>query len=426
MSSLWPAPRATAPVRARVDVPGSKSHTNRALLLAALAERPSMLGAPLRARDTDLMCAALRGLGVQIDDAGEDYRVTPGALHGAVIDTGLAGTVMRFVPPVAGLAAGLSTFDGDPYARERPMAVLIDALRQAGVEIDDAGTGRMPFTLAGRGSVPGGAIEIDSSASSQFVSALLLAGARYDKGIELRHVGDAPVPSLPHIALTVAALRNRGVHVDDSTPNVWQIAPGPVAAHDEVIEPDLSNAAPFLAAALVTGGQVRVPRWPKATEQAGDQLRNLLTEMGAEVSLDDDALTVTGRGSITGLDADLHEVGELAPVLAALAALADTPSTFQGIGHLRGHETDRLAAIADNIEALGGEVTQLPDGLVITPRTLHGGAWPSYADHRMAQAGAVVGLAVDAVQVEDIATTGKTLPDFPAMWTDMLRPQATR
>lgn len=407
-------------------MPGSKSHTNRALLLAALAGGPSRLGAPLRARDTDLMCAALRGLGVQIDDTGDDCIVTPGELHGAIVDTGLAGTVMRFVPPMAALAFGLSTFDGDPYARERPMAVLIDALRQAGVEIDDAGTGRMPFTLAARGSVPGGAVEIDSSASSQFVSALLLAGARYDKGIELRHVGDAPVPSLPHITLTVAALRKRGVHVDDSTSNVWRVAPGQIAAHDEAIEPDLSNAAPFLAAALVAGGQVRVPRWPAVTEQAGDRLRQLLAAMGAEVSLDDDALTVTGSGSITGIEADLHEVGELTPVLAALAALAETPSTFRGIGHLRGHETDRLAAIADNISALGGAVTQQPDGLVITPRTLHGGIWPSYADHRMAQAGAVVGLAVDAVQVEDIATTGKTLPDFPAMWTALLRPPATR
>ncbi len=420
MSSLWPAPLAPAPVHARVDVPGSKSHTNRALLLGALADGPSRLGSPLRARDTELMCGALQGLGVRIDRSDDSWAVTPGALHGTSVDTGLAGTVMRFVPPLAALAAGRSTFDGDRYARERPMSVLIDGLRQAGVEIDDRGTGQMPFTVAGSGSVRGGVVEIDSSASSQFVSALLLAGARYEKGIEVRHVGAAPVPSLPHIEMTVAALRRRGVQVDDSTAQVWRVAPGPVAALDEVIEPDLSNAAPFLAAALVTGGQVHIPRWPSATDQPGDALRALLTAMGAEITVDDTGLTLTGAGSITGVDADLHDVGELTPVLAAIAAVARTPSTFRGIAHLRGHETDRLAAIAANLSALGADVAQRADGLAITPRPLRGAVWPCYADHRMAQAGAVLGLVVAGVAVDDIASTGKTLPDFPGMWTAML------
>ncbi|HEV7205573.1 MAG TPA: 3-phosphoshikimate 1-carboxyvinyltransferase [Jatrophihabitans sp.] len=416
----WAAPRAERPVRATVAVPGSKSLTNRLLLLAAIADGPSRLIAPLRARDTELMATALRGLGVGIDDDGGDWVVTPGSLHAAAIDTGLAGTVMRFVPPLAALADGPVSFDGDEYARERPMATLLDGLRQAGVDIDDGGRGRMPFTVLGRGSVAGGSVHIDASASSQFVSGLLLAAARYDKGVEITHTGDGSVPSLPHIDMTLAVLQAAGVDASCVAPGVWHVAPGPVAAGQHEVEPDLSNAAPFLAAALVTGGAVTVPGWPAATTQAGDALRDLLAAMGADVRLDGGGLTVTGTGTITGLAADLHDVGELTPVLAAAAALADGPSTFTGIGHLRGHETDRLAALCTELTNLGGDVVEHPDGLSITPRELHAGVWRAYADHRMATAGAVIGLAVAGVEVDDIGTTYKTLPDFPGMWSALL------
>jgi 3-phosphoshikimate 1-carboxyvinyltransferase len=416
----WVAPRATGPVRATVVLPGSKSLTNRLLLLAALADGPSRLVAPLRARDTLLMVEALRGLGVDITDDAADWIVTPHRLRGARIDTGLAGTVMRFVPPVAALADGPVIFDGDAYARERPMATLLDGLRQAGVEVDDGGRGRLPFTVLGHGAAPGGAVRIDASASSQFVSGLLLAGARYDKGIELTHTGGRRVPSQPHIDMTIAVLNAAGVDAEQSEPGTWRVAPGPVAAGTRVVEPDLSNAAPFLAAALVTKGTVRVPLWPSVTTQAGDALRGLLAAMGADVRIDDDALTVSGTGSIKGLDADLHEVGELTPVLAVLAALAESPSSLQGIGHLRGHETDRLAALSTELTRLGGDVAEEADGLTITPRRLHGGAWRAYADHRMATAGAVLGLAVDGVEVDDIECTTKTLPDFPGMWSALL------
>jgi 3-phosphoshikimate 1-carboxyvinyltransferase len=328
---------------------------------------------------------------------------------------------MRFVPPVAALASGVSHFDGDPEARRRPMAPLLDGLRQAGVEVDDGGRGRLPFSVRG-GQVPGGMVSIDASSSSQFVSALLLAGARYDKGIEVRHVGAAPVPSAPHVAMTVAALRDRGVEVDDGQPDVWRVASSALAARDETVEPDLSNAAPFLAAALVTGGTVEVPSWPARTTQAGDALRGLLADFGAEVLLDDSGLTVTGPGVVHGIDVDLNAVGELTPVIAAVAALADAPSRLRGIGHLRGHETDRLAALAADLTGLGGAVREERDRLTITPRPLHGGMWRAFADHRTAQAGAVVGLAVPGVEIDDISTTTKTLPDFPGMWMAMLRP----
>jgi len=416
----WPAPHAAGPVDARIELPGSKSLTNRLLVLAALADGPSRISRPLRARDSLLMARALTALGADVADDGPDWVVTPGELHGAVIDTGLAGTVMRFVPPVAALADGAVTFDGDDYARERPMWTLIDGLRQAGATVDDAGRGRLPFTVRGTGSVPGGSVAIDTSASSQFVSGLLLAGARYDRGIEIVHTGSGAVPSRPHIEMTLQALRAAGVRADQTGPTSWQVLPGPITARDVVIEPDLSNAAPFLAAALVTAGCVRIPGWPAVTTQAGDALRDLLARMGAEVSLDDGVLSVRGTGTITGIDADLREVTELATVIAALAALADSPSELRGLAHTRGHETDRVAALAREINNLGGAVVETEDSLQITPRPLHGGLWKVYADHRMATAGAVLGLAVEGVSIDDIAATTKTLPDFPGLWAELL------
>lgn len=424
MSELWPAPVATSPVRATVAPPGSKSLTNRALVIAALADSPSRLRRPLRARDTLLMSAALRSLGVRIEHAGGagevDWAVTPGPLRGpADVDCGLAGTIMRFLPPVAVLADGPVRFDGDPRARERPLGVVLEALRALGADIDDEGRGALPFTITGRAGFPGGAVTIDTSASSQFVSGLLLAGARYDKGVAVHHDG-RQVPSMPHIDMTVAALRAAGIEVDDAEPNTWRVAPGPVAGLDVEIEPDLSNAAPFLAAALVTGGEVRVPGWPARTTQAGDALRDLLTRFGGECVLDEAGLTVRGTGRVAGIDADLHDASELTPVMAALAALADSPSQLRGVGHIRGHETDRLAALATELNGLGGNVTETEDGLAIRPAAMRGGVFRSYGDHRMAQAGAVLGLAIPDIRIEDIGTTTKTLPDFPGMWHRML------
>ncbi|MBV9592923.1 MAG: 3-phosphoshikimate 1-carboxyvinyltransferase [Actinobacteria bacterium] len=405
----------------RVELPGSKSLTNRLLILAALADGPSRVRRPLRARDTDLMADALRRLGVGIIEDGDDWCVEPAPLTGDVdVDTGLAGTVMRFVPPVAALAAGPVRFDGDPYARERPMATLIDGLRQLGILVEDGGSGRLPFTVNGNGAVAGGRVRLDASASSQFVSALLLAGARYDRGLEVEHIGAGAVPSTPHLDMTVATLRAAGVAAERTGARSWVVPPGPIRAQDVDVEPDLSNAAPFLAAAMVTGGVVEVPNWPTGTTQPGDALRDLFAWMGADVQRDGDALVVRGPEAIRGIEADLRDVSELATVIAAVAALAQGPSKLTGLAHVRGHETDRLAALSRELRNLGTEVEELPDGLVITPRPLHAGRWRSYADHRMATAGAVLGLAVGGVTVEDIATTGKTLPDFPRRWARLV------
>ncbi|MFC7879200.1 3-phosphoshikimate 1-carboxyvinyltransferase [Isoptericola sp. NPDC057391] len=421
----WAAPVATGPLDATVEVPGSKSLTNRLLVLAALADGPGTLRGALRSRDADLMIGALRALGARIDE-GDDpstLRVTPGPLRGDVdVDTGLAGTVMRFLPPVAALADGPVRFDGDPEARVRPMLPVLAALGSLGVRVTSPVGGtptHLPFTVHGTGRVAGGAVDVDASASSQFVSALLLAGARFERGLTLRHIGTT-LPSLPHIAMTVATLRDVGVEVDDSRDGIWQVAPGPVAARDVRVEPDLSNAAPFLAAALVGGGTVRVPGWPTETTQPGALLPDLFTRLGAEARQDGDVLTVTGTGEVHGADLDLHAAGELAPTFAVLAALADSPSRLRGIAHLRGHETDRLAALATEITRLGGRAEETRDGLVITPRPLHGGLFRTYADHRMATSAAVLGLRVPGVRVENVGTTAKTLPGFDGMWERML------
>jgi 3-phosphoshikimate 1-carboxyvinyltransferase len=340
---------------------------------------------------------------------------------GTFIDCGLAGTVMRFVPPIAALALGPVAFDGDESARRRPMRTTIDSLRALGVEVNDDGRGRLPFSLYGTGTVAGGAIEVDASQSSQFVSGLLLAGARFENGLQLTHTGDT-LPSMPHIEMTIATLAGRGVTVESPTPGQWNIAPGTIAGGSVDIEPDLSNAAPFLVAALIAGGTVTITGWPDETTQVGAHLEQLLPLFGATVSRRDGNLTVDGGAgliggaTISGVDLDLSLGGELAPALVALAALADGPSRITGIGHLRGHETDRLAALAAEINALGGSVTELDDGLAIDPRPLHGGLWHSYEDHRMATAGAIIGLAISGVLIDDIATTAKTLPQFPELW----------
>ncbi|WP_087509496.1 3-phosphoshikimate 1-carboxyvinyltransferase [Cellulomonas iranensis] len=417
----WSAPVADGPIDATVAVPGSKSLSNRYLVLAALADGPSTLRSLLVSRDTRLMAAALETMGVTVDLGADAARVTPGALRGHVtVDCGLAGTVMRFLPPVAALADGPVHFKGDVEALVRPMGPLLQGLRALDVRVDDDGEpGHLPFTVHGRGAVRGGSVDVDASGSSQFVSGLLLAAARFDQGLTLRHTGPT-LPSLPHIEMTVDVMRAAGVVVDDSRPEIWHVEPGTVAGRDVQVEPDLSNAAPFLCAAMVAGGSVRVPGWPARTTQPGGLLPGILTRMGATATLDGDVLTVTGTGEVRGVDLDLRAAGELAPTIAALAALADSPTRLRGIAHLRGHETDRLAALAAEITRLGGQAEQTSDGLVVTPRPLHGGTWRTYADHRMATAGALVGLRAPGVAVEDVATTAKTLPCFVDLWAGML------
>ena len=426
----WPAHfRGNKPVDVSVVIPGSKSVTNRALILASQADSPSILRRPLISRDSELMVAGLRALGIGIVEKSElvngqeeiQWIITPTKMHGGVkVDVGNAGTVMRFLPPLAALANGEVAFDGDPRSYERPLGPVIKALEELGISINHDGRYSLPMKLHGTGNIPGGALTIDASASSQFLSALLLVAPSFDKGLVATHKGGA-LPSMPHIEMTVEMLRDFGAQVKiDSAQQSWSVKPGTLHGKDFVIEPDLSNAAPFLSLAMVCGGSVTVADWPIKTTQPGDQLRTILTQMGAKISMSQAGLTLTGTGAIHGIDIDLHDVGELTPSIAALAALADSPSHLRGIAHLRLHETDRLAALTREINALGGNVVEEESALHITPAPLHGGVFHTYEDHRLATAGAVIGLVVPDIEVENIATTRKTLPDFPGLWSSLL------
>jgi len=423
---LWRAPfRGNNPITAAITIPGSKSATNRALILAALAKTPSTLRKPLHSRDSALMIAGLKAIGCGItQESNGDLIITPGKFFGpASVDVGNAGTVMRFLPPVAALANGLVHFDGDARSHERPVGPVISALEELGVSIEHSNRYSLPLTINGSGAIKGGALEIDASASSQFISALLLIGPATQIGITIKDIG-VSLPSLPHIEMTIEMLKKFGAKIESKINTdgrrEWRVEPGELLGQDLVIEPDLSNAAPFMAAAMISGGDVVIADWPKSTAQPGDQLRKIFTEMGAKLEFVGSDLKISGTGKIHGIDIDLHAVGELTPSIAAVAALADSPSSLRGIGHLRLHETDRLAALATELNALGGDVDEEESALHISPAPLHSGIFHTYDDHRLATAGAMIGLAIDGIQVENIATTQKTLPDFPGTWQQML------
>lgn len=472
----WPAPLAPASSEAAgknalVHIPGSKSLTNRYLLLAALADSPSYLRAPLHSRDSALMIEALRQLGAGIElvptdsPFGPDVKVTPLSFveaHSAQaqsdsaqsrtvsIECGLAGTVMRFVPALAALLPGEFAFDGDPHARQRPMGPVLEGLRQLGVQVDcEQGENALPFVLRSPGlasaeGVPEApVVRIDASTSSQFVSALLLMAPRLPQGMVLVHEGSS-VPSIPHIQMTVEALRQMGIRVQEHYPNQgneteggeyrWTVHPGSFPGFEMTIEPDLSNAGPFLAAAVVTGESVTIPHWPApaadssaGTTQVGDMWRELLPALGARVSYAEGRLTVTGPRELPEGDFsfDLSAGGELAPTMAAACAFVKGRVELTGIAHLRGHETDRLAALAAEINRLGGSAHDTADSLVIeAPIPAATEAEQvlarTYDDHRMATFAAIIGLRRGNVVVQNVATVAKTMPEFTAMWEDML------
>lgn len=469
----WPAPLAPASSEAAgknalVHIPGSKSLTNRYLLLAALADSPSYLRAPLHSRDSALMIEALRQLGPGIElvptdsPFGPDVKVTPlnfaqadsaqaqSVSQAVSIECGLAGTVMRFVPALAALLPGEFAFDGDPHARQRPMGPVLEGLRQLGVQVEcEQGENALPFVLrspglaSAEGVSEAPVVRIDASASSQFVSALLLMAPRLPQGMVLVHEGSS-VPSIPHIQMTVEALRQMGIRVHEHYPSQdnkaeggeyrWTVHPGSFPGFEMTIEPDLSNAGPFLAAAVVTGESVTIPHWPApaadssaGTTQVGDMWRELLPALGARVSYAEGQLTVTGPAQLPEGDFsfDLSAGGELAPTMAAACAFVKGRVELTGIAHLRGHETDRLAALAAEINRLGGSAHDTADSLVLeAPIPATPEAQPvlarTYEDHRMATFAAIIGLRRPNVVVQNVATVAKTMPEFTAMWEDML------
>lgn len=422
----YTAPDTSGAVNSTLTIPGSKSLTNRELIIAAIADGPGRLIGPLHSDDSRRMVEALRALGVGIEEVegarefGPDLVVTPAPLVGGTeIDCGQAGTVMRFIAPLAGLATHDVHLTADENALHRPMGAMITAMRDLGVDIDDEGTWSLPFTIRGHGRIRGGRIEIDASASSQFVSGLLLAAPRFDVGLHLIHTGEH-LPSLPHIDMTIESLSRRGIRIERPAVGEWLVEAGVPRAKEIAIEPDLSNAAPFLAAAMVTGGEVSITGWPLHSTQPGALLPEILQAMGAHVGRHSGTMTVRSGDSIRGLELDLSAASELSPTIVGLAAFADAPTTIRGIGHIRMHETDRIAALIGNLTALGGDVEELPDGLRIHPRPLHGGHWPAHHDHRMATTGALIGLRVPGIVIDDIGTTAKTLPEFTQLWERML------
>lgn len=451
--AVWTAPQPSGPVRAHVSLPGSKSLTNRYLLAAALGEEPAVIRRPLISRDTALMAQALAAMGAGVEGDGAAIVVTPGPLRGARINVGLAGTVMRFVPPIALFARGDVVFDGDEAARTRPIAPLVRALEQLGGQIahstSASGQAALPMTVKGKGAVAGGTVEIDASGSSQFVSALLLAAPRMEKGLDIRHTGRR-IPSAPHIAMTVDVLREAGIAVraiDGSgrsgglspsvepppgngsaargglgaeppgSPTRWTVEPGIPRIGDVTVEPDLSNAGPFLAAAMATGGET-ILDWPDS-RQPGSAYRELFEAMGARTRAADGRLALRGPATIGPIDADMHDVGELVPTVAAVAAFADGPSALRNIGQLRGHETDRLAALVAELTKVGATAQIEGDDLLIEPGPPRPTTIETYADHRMATFGAILGLRIPGLRVANIETTAKTFPQFVDMWEDL-------
>ncbi len=366
------------------------------------------------------MIKALSSLGVKIEIDEDLWKITPGPLMGpAGIDVGNAGTVMRFLPPLAALAKGLISFDGDPRSHQRPLGPVIKALEKLGVSIEHQGRYSLPLVINGAGYINGGEVEIDASASSQFLSSLLLVAPLMKQGLKIKSVGKN-LPSKPHIEMTIAMLAQYGAVVDTSIANQWSVKPTTLSGVDLVIEPDLSNAAVFMAAPLVSGGEVIIKDWPRKTTQPGDQLRQIFSEMGGVVEFVEQGLRVRSGGQIRGIDIDLGDVGELTPVIAALACFANSPSHLRGIGHLRLHETDRLSALKNELTALGAGVIEEEGALRILPKPMKAGVFHTYEDHRLATAGALIGLAVDGVEVENIETTKKTITDFPALWSQLL------
>lgn len=431
--SYWPAPTAAGPIHAQVTLPGSKSQTSRALVIGTIAAKPTLISGALASRDSYMAARAMQSLGAEIEFLdNSDVAVHPPEVlrGGSTIDCGQAGTVMRFGSALAAFADGKTTLVGDASAANRPLRPLMDSLKALGASVKYGGKpGYLPVTIKG---VPARAkkaraklknedtVRVDTSSSSQYLSALMLASPLINERVSLRAEGR--VPSWPYVAMSLDMLADQGVHIERTSSWSWLTDPTRPVGNPIAIEPDLSNAGPFLASVLLTGGQVTIPHWPAKTDQVGKYWLELLPLFGANVALSATGLTVSAPEGLTwpGLEYDLGACGELAPTVAALCLFATSPSTLSGIGHLRGHETDRLDALATEIKRLGGSARVLRDGIRIEPAPLTGARLESYEDHRMATFGAIVGLRVPGCSVFDIATTAKTLPNFPERWDAML------
>jgi len=409
------------PVVARLAAPASKSVTNRALLCAALADGTSRLTGAAAGDDADAMAAALAELGAGVD-RGDPARWRVAGTGGRPasparpLDARLSGTTMRFLAAAATLTPAGAVVTGRPPLLRRPVGPLVAALRALGAAVADAGGGLPPVTAAG-GGLDGGRATVDAGASSQFASAVLLVApyARHGVVLAAERLGAAA-----YVELTAALMRRFGARVEPAGPAAWRVAAGhPYRAAELAIEYDASAAAHLFALAAATGGQVTVTNATPGTLQPDAALPELLAAMGATVTRDGPALTVRGPERLDAVDADLSAMPDQVTTVAAVAALAGGRSRLRGVGVARGHETDRLAALAAELAKLGVAVTELPDGLVVAgagPDRLRPARLATWGDHRMAMALAAVAARVPGVVIDDPGCVAKTYPGF---WDDL-------
>lgn len=411
--------RPIAPVRhplvdKRVRVPASKSVANRELVLSAIAHGRSRLElGPLDpGADVRTMATALAGMGYSVRWEGARVTVTGAGdvtpAGDATVDAQEAGTVARFGTAVAALGAREVRIDGSPRLRTRPMAELVIALRTLGATIDGEA---LPLTL--RGPLIGGEVDVPGYESSQFASALLLVAARMRDGLHLRIVG--PLVSAPYVDLTVSALASRGVRVERPSPHELVIGPQKVKSRSLEIPGDVTAATYPAAAAAILGGWVTITN-ARARVEAGGQgdarFFELIENMGCEVRRRGDSVTVRREGQLHGIVANVMDCSDTFPTLAVIATQADTPTELTGIAHTRAQESDRVAAVAAGIAALGGRAQAYRDAIRIEPTPLHDGVVDAAGDHRIAMAFSVLGLQVPGVAIKGWSAVGKTFPDF--------------
>jgi 3-phosphoshikimate 1-carboxyvinyltransferase len=421
------------PVDATVTVPGSKSITNRALMVAALARGTSHLSGVLDADDTAAMTDCLRLLGAQIDlDPGSATMVVTGmsgtpraprAGEDLVLPSRLSGTTSRFLLAACALGAGPYTVDGLPPLRVRPMGDGLEALRALGVSVTDA-DGHLPATIAGP-PARGGQIKVAGAASSQFLSGLAMAGACMPDGLRVTVPG--PLVSEPYVTMTTAVIGAFGGSAewrgDSAGGGTLEVAPGGYDGAEFAVEPDASTASYFLAAAAICGGRVRVAGLTKASLQGDVVFAEVLERMGATLTWHSDGVEVRSTGHLRGISVDLSDLSDTAPTLAAVAVFADGPTEVTGVGFIRHKETDRIGAVVTELQRLGVQAQATDDGFIVHPGPVHPASVATYDDHRMAMAFSLIGLRVPGVRILDPQCVAKTFPGFFRSLTT-LRPPA--
>ncbi|MGQ0745039.1 MAG: 3-phosphoshikimate 1-carboxyvinyltransferase [Acidimicrobiales bacterium] len=402
-----------APPDVSITVPGSKSITNRALVVAALAAGRSDLSKVLISDDTDAMLRSLRRLGLRaeadipacrVEVNGWDGRVPPGP---ATVDVRQAGTAARFLPPLLALGQGTYTVDGSSQMRSRPLADLVAALRELGVAVKGDG---LPLDVVATGGVRGGQVTVGGSATSQFLSGLLLSGPYFSEGLDLIAAGHTV--SRPYLALTVATMASFGVNVEVQDGRRFRVRPGQRYSGTRfAIEPDASAACNFFAAAAITGGRVRVNGLGRNSVQGDLRFVDVLERMGAEVRRTDGFIEVVGH-PLEGVEEDLADFSDAAPTLAVTAAFASTPTRITGIGFIRRKESDRVGNVVAELRRCGIGAKEEPDGMVIHPGNPKPAVVHTYDDHRMAMAFSLFGLVAEGIAISDPSCVAKTFPGF--------------